>query len=211
MQKKTGNFDIWSEASKKYAIRKLKSLIEDWQRDRKSKSLPWDYGTLAKELNYSHRNTIGNWLNGSTQIPIKEICQYFNVEESFFEAQNLEELDIMNKEFHEQMQRNSEKIAEHSRVSQSFLWYLRSDQELQDMIIDNQPTDAVLNSFDPEVPDVMSPFQFINSKGEKVYLNEFTLPILGRTEPKVKEFIQFLLWKEYKKVKERIGDWEEDD
>lgn len=193
--------DIWSKASENYKIRKRKELIANWQRVRKEEGLPWTLDALGKEIHY-HRNWIGKWKNGKAHIPDDEICNYFKVDPSFFIAQNLEELDLMNEEHHKWMQNNAAEMAKECGVSQSFLWYLKSDQQLQDTIIDNQPTDATLNSFDKNVPDVNSPYQFIHSNGEKAYLNEYTFPLLGKVETKVKEFIRYLLWSEYQKRRE---------
>lgn len=193
------NVDFWTEASDRFMRRKLKELVKNWQQERKENGLPWSHADLAKELHYSHRNTVSNWLNGKAQPPIDDICKYFNIDPSFFVAQSLEQLDLMDQHHHLWMQNNAAEMAKECGVSNSFLWYLKSVQSLQDNIIDNQKTDAFLNSFDKDVPDVCSPFQFIHSNGTKIYINEYSLPILGRVESEVKEYIQFLLWKEYQK------------
>lgn len=203
MQKNFSNPDIWTEASNRFETHKVNQAIEEWQQERKQKGLPWTIEELGKEMHY-HRNTISKWMNGKARPPIDELCSYFKKDPSYFIAQNLEELDLMNRDFHTRMEEGALEIASKHGVSKSFLWFLKSDQDLQNMVIEKQPTDATLNSFDPDVPDVGSPVQFIHSNGEKVYLNEYSLPILGRIEPKVKEYIEFLLWNEFKRLYEKI-------
>ena len=192
--------DIWADAANRYKARKLKELIKSWQSDRKAQGLPWTIADLGEEINY-HRNWITKWMNGSARFPIEEISAFFNVTPEYFTPQNLDELDLANKEHHKMMQDQADWLAKKCDVSQSFLWFLKSDQQLQDEIIAHQPTDALLNSFDKDVPDVLSPYQFINSEGEKIYLNSYTLQILGQIEPKVKEYIRYLLWSAYNKRK----------
>lgn len=197
-QKKSEENDIWTKASKEYAIRKAKDLVRDWQQEQKSKGEPWRREDLAEKL-HCHRNTLDHWLNGKTPLDVQLFCEWFKVNPSFFVAKNLDELDIVDETHHKMMQSNSAELASQYGVSKTFLWYLKSDQQIQDEILNHQPTDAILNSFDPNVPDVGSPYQFVNSNGEKAYLNEYTMPLLGEIEPKVKEYIRFLLWSEYNK------------
>lgn len=190
--------DIWTRASDRYQRRKLRELIEAWQRDQKAQGLPWKLEDLAQKL-YCHRNTVSKWINGKAKLPIDQLCDFFDVDPSYFVAKDLNELDLVDEPHHKWMQEGASRLANECGVSTGFLWYLKSDQQIQDTIVENQPTDAVLNSFDHDVPDVGSPYQFIHSSGEKIYLNEYTMPMLGRIEPKVKDFIEYQLWSELKK------------
>lgn len=196
MQKKNENLDIWSEAAKRYRTKKINELFTNWQQERRAAGLPSSQSAFAEEINY-HRNWISKILNGEANPPIEELCRFFKVDPSYFVAKNLDELDIMDEDHHRRMQSNSAKIASENGVSKSFLWYLKTDPVVQDIIVRHQSTDAILNSFDPDVPDVGSPYQFANSTGEKVYLNEYSLPKLARIESKVKEFIAFQIWNEF--------------
>ena len=198
LPKKMEDSDIWAQASERYARRKLKELIEKWECDRKAKKLPHTYQDLAEELHYSHRNSVGNWLSGKSPPPWDNICQYFNVDHSYFVAKNLDELGIADEGHHRRMQKDAARIADECGVSNSFLWYLKSDQRLQDQISYYQVTDLYLNPLDPDVPDVHSPYQIIDSNGGKAYLTEESLTRLGRIEPEVKKYLEYQIWKEFK-------------
>lgn len=195
-----GNLDIWKQASARYTRRKLSELVSEWQSQRKAQGLPSTKADLADEI-HVHRNTLSKWLNGQIAPPIEELCSKFNVTPDFFVAQNLDEMDLVDEQHHKWMQEDAAEAARKYHVSKSFLWYLKSDPDAQHEILNNQPTDGYLNSFDPDVPDVGSPFQFSLKNGKKAYLNETGMKIIGELEREVRDYTTFKIWQHYKKKK----------
>ena len=138
---------FWEDAEDRYRRRKLRELITDWQKKQRENGLPWSHQALASEMGFKHRNTINGWINGKAWIPWTDICKFFRVEPSFF-LPAPEEIDITDKNHHLLMKEEAAACAEKHHVSKTFLWFLKSDPEIQHEILDNQHTDAYLNSFD---------------------------------------------------------------
>jgi len=187
------NYDPWEQAAARYRRRKLNELVEGWQQERKAKDLPWRKSDLADEMHY-HRNTLIKYLNGDLEMDLPRMCEFFHVKPDYF-IPKLDELDLVDEQHHKMMQADAAAEAEKYHVSKGFLWFLKSDPDLQHEILFNQRTDGFLNSFDPEVPDAGSPFQFELKTGERAYLNESSMKVLGETEKEVRSFTRYQIWK----------------
>ena len=200
-QKHDGDFsDPWEMALARFRQRKFKELVERWQNDRKEKNLPWSLSDLGEEIGW-HRNTLSAYLNGKREMDLQTICRFFQVDPKYF-VPTLGEMDIVNEQHHKMMQAVAAEAAQRNHVSEGFLWFLKSDSDLQHEILRNQRTDAILNSFDPDVPDVKSPYQFELKTGKRAYLNEDSMIIIGMIEKEVKNFTSYQIWKNYNDMEE---------
>ncbi len=192
------NRDIWEAQKNIFFSKKFKELVKEWKQYMKSKGLTASQEALAEEIGCQHRNTVSNWMTGKdypSPENMERICNFFHISQDYFFPKSINEEELTLKRYHDDMESGPREWAEELGVSDAFLRFIKSDQSLTDELLSNQYTDAILNSFDPAVPDTGSLFQMVNSAGEKAYMTRTTVRVLRDIETEVKKYMSYLIWK----------------